>query len=405
MKRRFIIVGNGIAAINAIKAIREVDKEVEIILFGEEKFYPYNRLKLSKSLLDYLEEDNILLQKKDWYLSNAVNLHLDKKVTGINIDQQEIILQDSARMKYDKLLLANGARNFTPPIQGINKRGVFSLRNLDDARRIHDNIKNKNTIMSIGGGIQGLETAWILHQHNKKLIIAEIQKRLMPNQLDQRASEVLLNLVEKRGFTVLLDTQVNEIKGDENVSEVETKGGQRINCDAVIYSTGISPNIEILKDTPINTDRGVIVDEKMQTSVENVYAAGDVAEFGGYVSGLWNIAIGQGKTAGYNMVGNSTVYSHIVPVTTMNAYGISLFSMGDIKEDQYSQSITDEGVNGNFYRRIFIKNCTIVGAIVVGDTSKSPLLKSAIEKKLNLDGIGLNNITVDDLFTKIKDLK
>jgi nitrite reductase (NADH) large subunit len=397
-----IIIGDGIAAINAVKAIREINPDVTIDLFGEEKCYPYYRIKLSKNLLNKLDEDDILLQRKDWYELNKVNLHLNVRVQGVDVERQEVILPQEKRMHYDKLLLANGASNRPLAIAGAENGKMNTIRNLEDMKKLQVTLEGKEVILYIGGGVLGLESAWVLHRHHKKVIIAEIQKRLFPYQLDERSATLLKNLVESFGIGVLTNTEIVKIIGDQAVEGVETKDGIRVPCDMVLYSTGIKPNIDILTGTALSTNHGVIVDDKMQTNVENIYAAGDVAEYNGKVYGLWNIAAGQGKTAGYNMVGHVTVYPAAVPVTMLNAFETSLFSIGDVSESNATRTVIEEDRTRNTYRRIFIRDHVIIGAIVIGDNSKSLLLKNAIEHKISLGEIDWNDITIDDILEQLK---
>lgn len=411
--KNMIIIGGGIAAINAIKAIREVNPAVAIDLFGAEKFYPYNRIKLTKSLLDALDPDGILLQKKEWYESNRVNLHLDLGVQGLDTERREIILPGQKRMGYHKLLLANGAANRPPVIAGLDPGKMNTIRTLEDVRRLQREMEGKEVILNIGGGIQGLETAWVLRQQHKEVIIAEIQSRLFPYQLDERAAAILEEAVAAAGVKVLTNAAVVKADGGNRIESAALRDGRRIPCEMVLYATGIQPNIALIKGTPLQTNQGIIVDARMQTNIENIYAAGDVAEFDGKVYGLWNIAVSQGKTAGYNMAQQDTLYQPVVPVTTLNAYGISLFSMGDVAENAPGsgararpiRTVSDEDRERHTYRRIFVKDDIIRGAIVIGDTGKSPLLKTAIERQTLLEGLDWDGITVDELMERLKDLK
>ncbi len=391
---RIIIIGGGIAGISAIKAIRETDSTIEIHMISNEKFYPYNRLRLTKGLFGNLSSEDILLQKKEWYEINKVNLHIDKEVTWIDVKEHEVILNDGDKLNFSKLLLASGAHNFTPPIEGIEKENVYTIRHLEDAWAVKEVVGAKKKPLIIGGGIQGLETAWELNQHGEEVAIAEIQSRLMPMQLDIRASQILRNIIEGYNIKVYLEMQVYKILGGNEVTGVSGENGLQISCDMVVYNAGIRPNINFLKDTPIQYNKGVIVNNKMETSVEDIYAAGDVVEFGGRTFGLWNIAIEQGKAAGYNMVGMDMVYKNIVPVTTLNAFGISLFSMGNVDEDKCHYSLIEESEYDKSYKRIFIHDNKIVGAIVIGDTKKSPILKSAIENQTLIDDFDLSKIFV-----------
>ena len=159
MPEKLVIIGNGISAITAIKAIREFDQISEIHLIGEEEFYPYNRVRLSKGLLSTLEEDKILLQKKEWYDNNNINLYLDTQVLSIDIDKQLVELSKEIFIPYTKLLIATGSHNIEPEVLGIEKTGVYTLKTLQDAWDIMDRVKDSSSSLIIGGGIQGLETA------------------------------------------------------------------------------------------------------------------------------------------------------------------------------------------------------------------------------------------------------
>ncbi len=385
MTNRIIIIGNGIAGITAVKAIREVDKESEVFIFGEEEFYPYNRIKLSKNLFDELSEDNTLLLKKSWYEENKVNIYVSKKVTKINIENKEVVLCDESILKYDKLLLANGARNNKPPVEGIEKVGVFNLRTLQDAWDIKSKIQKGESVINIGGGIQGLETAWNLNQHGINV-------------------SILQDSVEKFGINIYLNTRVNKIAGNNEVEGVVTSSDEFMPCNKVIYSAGIKPNIEMFEDTPIKCEKGIVINEKMGTNIADIYAAGDVAELDNFVPGLWNISIGQGKVAGYNMIGKDSTYKHIVPVTTLNAFKLSLFSMGCVDENNATNVLVEDNDEGQ-YMKVFVRDRKIVGAIVIGDTKRSPILKSAIEKEISLEAIDLSKISVTELLNNIQSKK
>jgi nitrite reductase (NADH) large subunit len=403
MAKKIVIIGNGPAAIAAIKSIREVDQESEIHLFGEESPYPYNRVRLSKGLLTTLREDEILLQKKEWYDDNNIDLYLDSQILSIDIDKKIVYLQDNSSVAYDRLLISTGSHNVKPEIIGIEKQGVYTLKTLQDAWDIMDEIKDNSTCLIIGGGIQGLETAWILSQMDKEVIISHHSQRLMRKFLDEKASKLLEKAIISNGIKILFNTEVNEIIGQDNVEGFKTINSESYICDAIMYSIGTKPNVDFLRNTPLNISRGIIVNEKMETNIEGIFAAGDVAEYDGEVPGLWGIAINQGKVAGYNICSKDTVYNYITPVTTLNAFGLSLFSMGIVDESKSTYIILEDKSDENIYNKVFINNNKIIGAIVVGNIKSSPALKSAIEKKTSIENIEYSNMPFEDFIKALKD--
>jgi nitrite reductase (NADH) large subunit len=203
----------------------------------------------------------------------------------------------------------------------------------------------------------------------------------------------------------MLNSQVSEISvREDGVEGVITNEGKFLNCDMVTYSIGVRPNTDIVKQTNIKINKGIVVNEKMETSVQDIYAAGDIAEVNSRVYGLWNIAIAQGMTAGYNIVGKETRYKYVAPVITMSAFGISLFSMGIIDENENTDVLVEDKEDNN-YRKIFIKDNKIIGAIVIGDTKISPILKRAIENEVNIGGIDYKNVYIDEIIETIKNSK
>lgn len=402
MKESYVILGNGIAALSAIDAIREIDKEGDLYLFGDENRLPYNRISLSKGLLGTLDEEKIMLRKKTWYEENQVKHSLNGEVKEIDLQQQQIKTVLGKTIPYTKLLIATGARNIQPPLEGISNKGVSSLRTYDDALDILSVTHDMKQIVNIGGGIQGLEVAWNLSKLGKKVIIAELMDRLMPRQLDEIASNILHTAIEKTSIQVLLQTQIQEIQGEEQVTGVLSKTGQSYPCDGVVYSIGIKPNIDLFLNTELLVRKGILVDDHMRTNLPNVYAAGDVTEFNGTLYGLWNFAISQGKVAGSNMVGNEQIFEHMVPVTTLSAFDMNLFSMG-IVEDTKATLLLVEQKEDHLYNKVFINDGKVIGAIVIGNTKSSPLLKAAIEKEIDLSNLDLKNISIEDLLQKIKE--
>ena len=404
MRERVVIVGGGVAAVTAAKAIREINKDKEIIIYSEEKFYPYNRMRISKGMLSGIDEEKLLLEKRDWYDKNNIELNLNVKVTKIDIKEKVIDLSNGEKVNYSKLLLANGARNFQLPIKGINKKGVFSLRTLDDGKAILNNIAKVENILHIGGGVQGLELVSILAKAGKKVSVMEVSSRLMPRQLDEKASIILQAAAEKAGVNVLLNTKAEEVLGEDNLTGVVTVDNTIEECDMLIYAAGISPNSQVVAGSNIAVNKGIVVNNKMETNIKDVYAAGDVSEFNGTVFGLWNVATMQGKVAGINIAGEEAYFEGVVPVTTLEAFGISLFSMGVIDEEQASYIIKEEDIEKNIYKKIIIKEDRVIGGLFLNNPRAAVPLKEAIIKNVNLSTIDYKKCSLDNFIIKLKEV-
>lgn len=404
MRERVVIVGGGVAAVTAAKAIREINKDKEIIIYSEEKFYPYNRMRISKGMLSGIDEEKLLLEKRDWYDKNNIELNLNVKVTKIDIKEKVIDLSNGEKVNYSKLLLANGARNFQLPIKGINKKGVFSLRTLDDGKAILNNIAKVENILHIGGGVQGLELVSILAKAGKKVSVMEVSSRLMPRQLDEKASIILQAAAEKAGVNVLLNTKAEEVLGEDNLTGVVTVDNTIEECDMLIYAAGISPNSQVVSGSNIAVNKGIVVNNKMETNIKDVYAAGDVSEFNGTVFGLWNVATMQGKVAGINIAGEEAYFEGVVPVTTLEAFGISLFSMGVIDEEQASYIIKEEDIEKNIYKKIIIKEDRVIGGLFLNNPRAAVPLKEAIIKNVNLSTIDYKKCSLDNFIIKLKEV-
>lgn len=401
MSKQYCIIGTGVAAVNAAKAIRDHDKESAILLFGAEKSLPYNRIKLSKDLYSDLHSEKVLIKKEKWYQSQNIQTFPNVKIVRIDTDQHTILTLTGETISYDKLLICTGAKNRRLPITGVDKNGVFTIREMHEADDFKAFIEDKSRVVNIGGGIQGLETAWSILKAGKRVSIVEVAPRLMARQLDEKTSSLLKKKVEEAGVEVYLHASIKEIVGEKEVEGI-VLDDQILSCDSVIYSIGVVPNLDLIIDTPLQTNRGIIVNEKMETSIKDVYAAGDVTELNGEVEGLWGRAMDQGKVAGKNMTGVTEAYRKTTPFTAFNAFNLSLFSIGCVDESQCDTTILEEDGEEK-YTRLFIKNQKIVGAISLEGVVASTPYKTAIESQVSLDGIDLDSISVKELMSVVKE--
>ena len=211
MSKHYVIVGSGVAAINAAKAIRDQDKEGTISIYGEEYSMPYNRIKLSKELFSDLGSEKVLLKKEKWYKTNSISVYPKTKIAKINTDAHMVMTEHGDEIAYDQLLLCTGAKNRKLAIDGADLTGVFTIRDMQEANTFKSHIEKKEHIVTIGGGVQGLETAWSILQSSKKVTIVEASSHLMARQLDERTSLLLKSRIEAMDVDVYVNANIERI--------------------------------------------------------------------------------------------------------------------------------------------------------------------------------------------------
>lgn len=376
----FVIIGNGIAALSAAESIRKNDKESKITMITREPYNTYFRMKLSHLLGHEYELEKLYVRPESWYKSNNIDTMLKCSVVSLDTDKKIIHLDSSDKITYDKLIIATGSYSFIPPVKGRDKNGVYAIRSLDDVNNLNKYIKDKKRGIVVGGGLLGLEAAWSLKQAGYDINVIEFFPRLLPKQSDEEGSKIIENIVENSGIKLMLGTEVEEITGDA-VDGVILKDGRKVHADFVIFSAGIRPNVDVVKDSDIKINKGILVDEFMRTNADDVFAAGDVAEYKGKIYGLWTVAMAQGRNAGLNAVGMKTPYKEVPPSSTLKITGVDVFSSGDISGDN---SISYSYKEGNIYYKLFIKDNKLVGAILIGDISSSTKVKRAIDSEYDL---------------------
>ncbi|MFT8316188.1 MAG: FAD-dependent oxidoreductase [Clostridium sp.] len=384
-KEKFLIIGNGAAGFYSAEAIRNRNKAADIEIVSSEKYRTYYRPELSDYLSENLPDNKLYVAPENWYTENNVVLTLGTTIKEIKPDEKKVILQDNTEKSYDKLVLANGSRNFIPPsIEGIDKKGVYTLKSLDDASEIKDNLSKIKNAVVVGGGLLGLEAAWEMKKHGIKVSVIECISRLLPKQLDEAGGKVFKQIADKSGIDIVLDECAIKIHGNEEVTGVELKSGKIIDADLVLFSVGIVPNKEIAESAGIAVNRGIIVNEKMETNKKDIYAAGDVAEFNGLVYGNWNAAVEMGKTAGANAVGDDVKFEDFVSSVIFNALNTSVLSLGEISPKGGKKvEIADD--NSEKIKTLFFKNDVFAGGYLIGDTKEGAKLILAMEEGKTLN--------------------
>lgn len=403
MTKNYCIIGTGVAAVNAAKAIRDQDQKGDIRIFGSEDSLPYNRIKLSKDLYGDLRSEKVLIKKEAWYQKQQIQTFPNTAITHIDVEGHILVTSTGERISYDKLLICTGAKNRKLPLPGFDKQGVYTIREMHEAEAFKTYIEDKSSIVNIGGGIQGLETAWSIVKAGKQVTVLEAAPHLMARQLDEQASSILRQKLEAAGVEVRLQAAVQQVVGEGAVAGIQVDGST-IPCDSVIYSIGVIPNLDLVANTPVMTRQGIIVNDYMETNIPDVYAAGDVTEWNGTVEGLWDRAMDQGKVAGKNMTSQEReVYRKSIPLTVFNAFDLPLFSMGVVDESQCETTLVEEDAAAGKYTRLFIANGALVGVISFESVVAAAPYKTAIESQVSLTGLDLKALSIQEVMAAIKE--
>lgn len=394
---RFIIIGNGAAGYYAAEAIRKRNKQCYIEIISDEPYLTYYRPSISDGISENLKDESFYLSPKEWYVDNNISLTLGVTVQSLNPEEKQILLMNGKTISYDKLILANGSKNFMIPVEGVDKEGVCTLRNLKDLEVIKNKMNTAKEIVIVGGGLLGLEAAYEISKAGLKVSVVEFNDSLLSRQLDPEGSLILKTAVETQNIGVILNDSVTLIQGEDFVTSVKLKSGKTLPADLVLFSTGIAPNKNIANNTNIMVNKGILINENMETNIKDIYACGDIAEFNGRVYGNWPAAIEMGKAAGMNAVGESKVYVPSLGVISFNAMGIELLSVGELpsgmekSKDSFKALSLNENEN-KIYKKLFFRENILTGGIIIGDNKSSAKLISAIEDSKSLKEVLAENI-------------
>lgn len=374
-----LIIGNGVAGVTVAETIRAADKTCAITVLTSEPRPFYSRPRLIEFLAGVATAEQITIHARAWYEKNMITLVENVVITGADIDAKSVIDANGRKYPFDKLVIASGATSFLPPVPGADLPDVFTLRTIADAEAIRKRAGERNNAVLIGGGLLGIEVANSLLTLGVKVRVIEIFDRLLPRQLDQEGSALIRRLLEKKGLTFSTGVQTEAITTADGALAVKLKGGESVSAGFVLFSAGVRPDFLCVKDIAIARNRGVIVDEFMRTNVEGVYACGDVAEYNGTVSGLWQPAREQAIACGNHLVGKNMPYKAGVPSTRLKVAGIDFASIGDIELKDGMKFSVEKDEEKGLYKKLFTRENVLVGAILIGNVKEAVKLQQVIK--------------------------
>ena len=379
----YLCIGGGIASLSAAEAIRRRDKTGRIIMVSKESSLPINRPMLTKNMVIAARiEDSFNIKTPEWFEENAVELRLNTSVTAIDPDKKTAVLSEGSIINYDRLIYAAGAECFIPPIEGKDLPGVFTIRHLSDVRDMWSCVGGLKKAVVIGGGVLGLEAAAELKKNRMNVTVLESMSYLMSRQIDEATSDAVIKAAEEYGITIHTGVTITEITGEGSVKAVKLDDGTEYPADIVVVSCGVRANLAAAETAGINYARAITVNDRMETNVPDIYAAGDCAEFEGVNYQLWAEASEQGRTAGANAAGDNIRFKTVPLGASFEGMNTALYALGDAGKGGLDYRIVEyrDEINNSF-RRYWFAGGKIVGGILFGDTEKMQFLNEAVEKR------------------------
>ena len=360
----YLIIGNGVAGTEAALAIRKSDPEGTITILTSSPYLYYYRPSVIEYLADGIARDRLIIYKTEFYEKNRIRTLLGTTVAKIAPGEKAVIDIQGKRHSYDRLLLATGADPALPPIEGADLNGVFTLRGIEDADHLRAFAGTAKRAVVVGGGLLGLESAHSLAKLGLSVSVVEACGRLLPRQLDADGARTLQRLLEEKELSFALEDGVRAIEGNGSVERVLLKSGRSMETDLVLVSAGIRGRSVLAREAGIAVNTGIIVDDHLQTSADDIFAAGDPIEHRGKLFGIWPAAKEQGRVAGLNMAGVPTEYNPTLMAATLKITGIDLYSAGnfDAAGCDILVSTSDTG-----YKKLLVDSGLAIGAIALGD--------------------------------------
>lgn len=370
-KMKLVLVGNGLAGMRCLEDLLDMAPDrYEITVIGEEPWGNYNRIMLSPVLSGDKTIEDIMLHSHAWYSEKGIQLIADDPAIKIDRPRKQVHTQKGMVVNYDRLILATGSKPFIPPIAGTDLKGVMSFRDIYDVNQMLEYSKNKKNAVVIGGGLLGLEAAYGLKRRGMNVTVLHLMDRIMDRQLDSRASRMLRHSIEEKGIKIITEANTEALLGvDGHVNQIRLKDGTLLDADLVVFAVGIRPNISLAQSAGLRTQRGVMVNDTMQTYDPSIYAVGECIEHRSQTFGLVEPLWGQAFICASHLAehGSLTFKAPTVP-TQLKVSGVDVFSAGNFEPSEDFEDIILNDEKRQIYKRIIIQHDKVIGAVLFGDT-------------------------------------
>jgi len=365
-----VIVGNGMAAARLVDELtRTAQGRYAIAVIGEEPRLAYNRVLLSSVLSGETASHDIELRPATWWRDRGVTLKYGCVATEIDVGRRELKIAGEESIAFSRLVLATGSTPLRLNVPGADLAGVHTFRDSRDVDLLLTLAAQQKRVVVVGGGLLGLEAAYGLAKAGSPVTLIHLMDRLMERQLDAPAAALLKSLVERKGIKVLLDANTARLHGETRVKAVELSDGRLIEADAVIFAAGIRPNIALAREAGISVNRGIVVDDRLETGAPDIFALGECAEHRGICYGLVEPAYEQARVLAQHLAGRAAVYPGSVVATNLKVSGVSVFSAGDFVGADGTEAIVLNDARGGTYKKLVISAGRLTGAVLVGDVA------------------------------------
>ncbi len=393
MKQRLVVIGNGMAGMRTVEELLSAAPEkYDITVFGAEPYGNYNRIMLSSVLCGEKTIEDIVINDRQWYADNGIRLHAGNNKAVVKIDRvaRRVYAQDGTSAAYDRLLIASGSKPVVPAIPGNDLEGVISFRDIFDVNRMLAYSKSHHKAVVLGGGLLGLEAANGLVLRGMDVTVVHNNDVLLNRQMDRQAGEMLRTALEQRGlkFKMAAKTQRLISDGRDHIKAVRFEDGSELECDLFIMAIGVRPNMALAQEAGLYCERGIVVNDTLQSYDPSIYAVGECIQHRGATFGLVAPLFEQAKVCANHLSDHGAAeYITLPTATKLKVTGINLFSIGDFQGDESSESIffTDPALG--IYKKLVIKANKLIGAVLYGDTADGKWYQALLEKQEPVSGI------------------
>ncbi len=392
-KQRLVVIGNGMAGMRTVEELLlSAPEQYDITVFGAEPYGNYNRIMLSSVLCGDKSMEDIVINDRQWYADNGIQLYAgpDKNVVRIERGLRKVYAQDGTCADYDRLLIATGSRPVIPDIPGNDLHGVISFRDILDVNTMLSYSQSHKTAVVLGGGLLGLEAAYGLVHRGMHVTVAHNHAVLLNRQMDRQAGEMLQATLEQRGLKFKMNAKTEQLLGDErqHIRSVRFADGSELACDLFVMAIGVRPNIGLAQKAGLYCERGIVVNDTLQSYDPCVYAVGECIQHRGSTFGLVAPLFEQAKVCANHLSSHGMAEFVSLPAATkLKVTGINLFSVGDFIGDANSETIRYTDPELGIYKKLVIQNNKIQGAVLYGDTADGNWYQRLLEQAEDISGI------------------